>query len=1390
MIRLNKFESFIPYRINQTVRMPEGKNPKKNALVSILAPSIKDEFQYLTTQKVLEFRYLQKYLIDKTISYKLHGSGVTRFIPNENGDITEFVNALQSRYKNLELVSFKRGVKPTALREENVLFEINYLIEKIMNNPHDTRTILMKSDDVFKALYQQLQNAPKEFGINASYPIKTIVIPVSLWVSEAEMKQYATVIPKSTKNYLGRLFYLIGEDPKKYLEEMFHGYQILLTHGNCHMILSDTLTDDMTGKDVLKLIQKFFRRSMSEKLMYDDTKDQNAEAEKKVVIQSAKADEVDRVIEKAKINPENLSDSDRQKLEDSVKVEETEDSNEIKVTKIEGISANTDVDIIMKAQMEGKSIENAKRDIALKSKYKDLSFAGKSLESIMDKTEQIEVPTLDINIHTVNPEMKHIKSFEFEKAYNDKLEQYDFINILMHFSTCKPALYLVKDPVVEDISDEINRLYRYTVEFEDENRKRHHFRFLMPKWYQDKYLFLNRQKWNIIHQKIPFPVSKTEPGLCQVSTNYNKIRMHRYGANISSRLTKLRKILTGDECPKQIKIISGNVGGINKSIMTTMEFDDLGSYMYQVRFGEYVVYFDYDDAKAVIPNPNKTIPENDVFQFAIANKSKHYYYLSSNTNKVYDETGKDYGELGDFMIQKISEVVPGFEKQFDGVSAGTKFAYTRAHIMTEQVPLILVIAAADPGGLEAVLEKGKINHYFTDKRPTDIDKDNQGIVQFNDGFLVFDRYPYENSLLLNGLSAFPSREFNYYDMASRDTYIDIFDVMFNRRTLIDGIENFYYLEVDPITHDILEQVGYPTQFTELMLFANAKLSDNSYNIDSAYYDSRLRSNEIVNVYLYQELAKAYASWKIGRIPKFSIPEDAVIKDLLTATIVDSHSKLNITLELENDRQVKLKGPGGINEERSFTLEKRAFHPSMRGIIGMNSTPSGEVGINRHMTLNANIDDARGFMTIEKKDYDGSELATPGELLNTFGPESADIERVAMAISQSKHLVPTEHRTSNLVSYDMDRVVPFVSNDFAFRSKKPGKIVEISDDIMIIQYDDGTYDDIDLSEHPDKNTDGGFFIMNQMKTDYKVGYRFKENEILAYDPKYISEKDMFGDHLGEIGTLARIAIVSNGTVYEDAGYISDKIAHELATRITQHKSIILSQFSNIKYMVKKGQHVNANDPLIVFDDTQDEFTSQMLANMAAEANDDEEIVASSAPIVSKVTGTIKDIQIYYTVPLENMTPSLQKIIKAYNGEISKRKKIIEKYRSTKDSNTILAPSGQVTPDSTGRVKGIKVGDGILIEFYIEYLDIMAPGDKLTNYTALKMVCSDVIPQDKAAYTDFNEEDKIDAYLSSIGIYKRMCLDIVKVGGIGKILVEDKRRQRNQYLDRIKKELKKK
>ena len=174
------------------------------------------------------------------------------------------------------------------------------------------------------------------------------------------------------------------------------------------------------------------------------------------------------------------------------------------------------VDTVLAAQMSGRSVASQKRNEMLKERYKDLNFGETPLVDLIDVESDIEIPEVPVLARTINPRLKKISGQRFEEAYNQELMQHDLASILMHFSGVHPAMYINKNIEINDVSTRTDRVLRYTVTFEDEDRKRHRFSFKLPKMYNDKYLFLNGQELNITHQKLPFPITKVQPDRCQL----------------------------------------------------------------------------------------------------------------------------------------------------------------------------------------------------------------------------------------------------------------------------------------------------------------------------------------------------------------------------------------------------------------------------------------------------------------------------------------------------------------------------------------------------------------------------------------------------------------------------------------------------------------------------------------------------------------------------------------------------------------------------------------------------------------------------------------------------------------------------------------------------------
>jgi hypothetical protein len=369
------------------------------------------------------------------------------------------------------------------------------------------------------------------------------------------------------------------------------------------------------------------------------------------------------------------------------------------------------------------------------------------------------------------------------------------------------------------------------------------------------------------------------------------------------------------------------------------------------------------------------------------------------------------------------------------------------------------------------------------------------------------------------------------------------------------------------------------------------------------------------------------------------------------------------------------------------------------------------------------------------------------------------------IQTSKHQVRTLKSDPLLVTNGADEAMPYLSTDrFAFKAKKKGKIVELTDEYILVEYTDGTKDYINLKETIEHNSDGGYYVPLKLTAveKLKVGSLVQENQILAYD------QDSYSNNLGEsdnlaysIGRLAKVAIINTDEAFEDSGIISKKLADELATRVIEKHDKILDQNSILYSIAKVGDHIEAGHPLMIWQSPfEDEDANQLIKQLSDKGEVSE---LGKRKLNSNVTGTVVGIKIYRTAEIEEYSESLQKIIKEYEKPLN----ALDKKLKANNLDTSQIAAHYVLP-ATGKLK--KAQNALLIEIYVEYLDSIGIGDKIVYYSANKAVEKNIFPEGKEPYCDYRPNEKINAMLGESSIMKRMVCSIMHVGATNTLVLE--------------------
>lgn len=1041
------------------------------------------------------------------------------------------------------------------------------------------------------------------------------------------------------------------------------------------------------------------------------------------------------------------------------KVEKTAEENPDEESTMEDLDNDEDVkriiaDLVMNDEGSVKvSAARASRLTSLNSEFENKLINNKPIKDIL-KVNASEVPIKKtaLDIDTINEEWRNLSFKNFEESYD--IDE-DIVKILHFFSTRDYPISIINIEV-DDISTSQDWIYTYRVQCEDIEGNRFNLTFDMPKFVNHRFMKLRGNKKVMNGQLLLIGISKTNKDEVQIVSNYNKIFISRYGYSsiksypLADRIYKALEKYEGDK----IKVKKGMNSRICAKYDLPFDYIDLAAEYTTITTRHYTIFFNQDQIRSL--HGDLIDPKTVLIPYAY--DKKNHKILYSDPDKTFSES----------LLALLDEETNGeFQEICRKMMSPTKYRYSRAKILNTYIPVVLLMAYLE--GLQKTLERAHIK--YTIKSTKDYDKLTESFIRFQDGYIVY-KLDYNSSLLLDGLKESDTESYRISDMDSKNMYLEFLDDYGGRR-MADGIENFWQLMVDPITFETLERLKLPTEFCDLLAYANELLADNAYTKHTDLCTNRYRTNEQVAAYLYSALAKEYGLYRISmrrdRKSKMSIKRTAVIDRLLQARETSDLSTLTPLLEVEAGNSVSFKGLSGMNSEDAYSLDKRIYDDSMINVLAMSTGFAGNVGVTRQATIDMDIESTRGYIKSTSTDDMGvTKTLSITEALNPFGSTRDDPIRMAMNfIQSSKHTMITDYSDPLLISNGADEAMPYLCTDtYATKAKGDGIIKELTKSYMIVEYPQlGSSEYINLEKNVQKNSDGGFFvtIKQDAAKGLKVGDKIKQGQILAYNPKMFSDEVGYNDNLSyNIGPLCKVAILTTDEGFEDSAIISEWLSEALAFTSTCEVECLLSKDCNVLNILKKGDKVSEGDPLIVYQNAyDDEDVNAILKMMAGDSFINE---FGRSFVKSKITGYIEDIEILRTCDTSEMSPSLQKIINDYEKPITAMKKKIAKY----DPDAIGDLPADYALPATGRLKNCE--DKVKIIFYLSYKNKMTVGNKLTYFSPLKGVVKDIFPKGEEPVSSYRKNEKVHSFLSLSSPMGRMTISPFMNGGINKAMIE--------------------
>ena len=388
--------------------------------------------------------------------------------------------------------------------------------------------------------------------------------------------------------------------------------------------------------------------------------------------------------------------------------------------------------------------------------------------------------------------------------------------------------------------------------------------------------------------------------------------------------------------------------------------------------------------------------------------------------------------------------------------------------------------------------------------------------------------------------------------------------------------------------------------------------------------------------------------------------------------------------------------------------------------------------------------------------------------------------------QTKYMISVADSDPVLIGNRVEAVVPYLlSDEFVVDAKEDGEVVEVTKDWVIIRYKSGKNYAIEVAPRVKKNASAGFYVDNTLKCDLKVGDKFKKGDILAYNDKQFTKHTDDNGASMNLGVLTKIAIASSWDIYEDSTPITAIGLNTVQQDVSNF--IVLKPNTIVDQIAKVGQKIKSGDLLIKFSEAMEDYIQNAIKSLSDSDSSSSIIEDAKTTIKAKHTGEVVDIKIYTTVPIEDLDPSLGKIVSDYQKKIRSRNKVLDKYENKGDmkyykAGQIISEVAEVMePSNNGKIKGEYIDKGVLIMFYVKYKDVAAKGDKIVANFALKGVTSHVIEEGYEPYSEYRPDEEISTIIAPLAVAARKTPSIFIAMFGNKLLIEAKRQLKDYYLD---------
>lgn len=509
-----------------------------------------------------------------------------------------------------------------------------------------------------------------------------------------------------------------------------------------------------------------------------------------------------------------------------------------------------------------------------------------------------------------------------------------------------------------------------------------------------------------------------------------------------------------------------------------------------------------------------------------------------------------------------------------------------------------------------------------------------------------------------------------------------------------------------------------------------------------YIDDTLFMNKRVRCFEYIVISKISKiifdlcfSNRTARQPKFNINSTQILSECNVSDIVQFDFSINPIEELTKLSRISLLGPGGFKRE-NIPKHLRDICPSMYGRLCPVDTPDRDnCGVLQNIVPNVHLDSKLKFTSEFREKHP---ISIPVSMTPFLKHD--DQTRLQMAASQMRQSIMLRDFDVPLISSGSEGLYTNYTQ-FIKIAKKPGEVVHLDNDYIIVIYDDKESEIFDIKyrqiyvEH-----------MDFMNIYVKVGDRVNTGDILA-------ESNFCKNGNINIGrNLLTGVMVYYGNNYEDGIVISDRLVKEdvltsvhykdLSFTLTPDKVLLSLKDNEYKPLPEMLETINSGDPYAIL--------------KKLNSDDQYSVFSEIVPLEAKKNFIISEVNLYANTWNEEIPEYKEWIEEKISEQQDKEKylqKIIRDVMSKDEATRIIREKSLDKFSFVGKYKQKRERiNGIQVEMCGVHFRRIGVGDKMANRHGNKGVVSRIVPHEKMP--QLPDGRHLDICINPLGIISRM------------------------------------